>query len=78
MLNAQPATIYNGVVDGADDGVDIMAKTARQRYADIFRDVEALVDDHSTSVFSFRQLNVEKVSLPKIWGCEGSEERRVC
>lgn len=25
----------------------MMAHTARQRYADIFRDVEKLIDDHS-------------------------------
>lgn len=43
VLNAQPATPYDG---DHQDKLDKMAASARQRYADVFRDVEALVDDH--------------------------------
>lgn len=44
MLNSQPAAPYDGI---DDQEIDMMAHTARQRYADIFRDVEKLIDDHS-------------------------------
>ncbi|KAK5943431.1 IMP 5'-nucleotidase [Knufia obscura] len=43
VLNAQPAAPYDGV---SYEDLDKMARTARQRYADIFRDVEALINDH--------------------------------
>lgn len=43
VLNAQPAAPHDG---SHQEQLDRMAITARQRYADIFRDVEALIDDH--------------------------------
>lgn len=43
VLNAQPAAPHDG---NHQEQLDKMAISARQRYADIFRDVEALVDDH--------------------------------
>lgn len=43
VLSAQPAAI---VEDSEVDNLYQLASTARQRYAEIFRDVEALVDDH--------------------------------
>lgn len=47
VLNSQPAVLYDGI---DDEDMDKMAHTARQRYADIFRDVEMLIDDHSKFV----------------------------
>lgn len=43
VLSAQPAAV---VQDSEVDNLHQLASTARQRYAEIFRDVEALVDDH--------------------------------
>ncbi|KAJ9657242.1 IMP 5'-nucleotidase [Neophaeococcomyces mojaviensis] len=43
VLNSQPAAPYDGMTH---DDLDQMACTARQRYADIFRDVEGLIQDH--------------------------------
>lgn len=46
----------------------MMAHSARQRYADIFRDVEKLVDDHSKLA---AQLPIQSLSL--IRGSHSSE-----
>lgn len=46
VLNAQPAAPFDG--KNLSD-LEKTALSARQRYAEIFRDVEALVYDHSKS-----------------------------
>ena len=47
VLNSQPAVEYD---DTHAQSLDTMARSARQRYAEIFRDVEDLILDHSTAL----------------------------
>jgi IMP and pyridine-specific 5'-nucleotidase len=44
VLNTQPAVEYDGVTG---QSLDNMARSAQQRYGEIFRDVEELILDHS-------------------------------
>jgi len=44
VLNSQPAVEYD---EKHAHSLDTMARSARQRYAEIFRDVEDLILDHS-------------------------------
>ncbi len=44
VLNSQPAVEYDG---SSGQSLDVMARSAQQRYAEIFRDVEDLILDHS-------------------------------
>lgn len=46
VLNSQPAVEHD---DRNAHSLDTMARSARQRYAEIFRDVEDLILDQSTS-----------------------------
>lgn len=50
VLLSQPTAVY-------DDGCDVtqMSKDANDRYAEIMRDVEKLVQDHSKSPRGFRR-----------------------
>jgi IMP and pyridine-specific 5'-nucleotidase len=43
VLHSQPSAAYNA----NKDKVDEMANVVRRRYAEIMRDVEGLVQDHS-------------------------------
>jgi hypothetical protein len=47
VLNSQPAVEYDEV---NTQSLDTMARSARQRYAEIFRDVEDLILDQSEFV----------------------------
>lgn len=43
VLHSQPT----GVFESRDGGVAKMAETAHRRYAEIMKDVEVMIDDHS-------------------------------
>jgi len=47
VLNSQPAVEYD---ETNTQSLDTMARSARQRYAEIFRDVEDLILDQSEFV----------------------------
>lgn len=49
VLNSQPAVDYD---DAKTQSLDTMARSARQRYAEIFRDVEDLIIDESKAYIS--------------------------
>lgn len=46
VLNSEPAVAYDDI---QDQDLATMASSLHQRYADIFRDVENLILDHSMS-----------------------------
>ena len=50
VLHSQPTAAY----DGRDDLVAKMASTAHRRYAEIMRDVEELINDHSKDTLLFK------------------------
>jgi IMP and pyridine-specific 5'-nucleotidase len=48
VLNSQPTAAYE---DGDEvESVEAMAQVVHRRYAEIMRDVEGLVNDHSASL----------------------------
>ena len=51
VLHSQPTAAYD---DSHQDVLQIMADTAHRRYAEIFRDVEVLINDHSKRLASTR------------------------
>ena len=60
VLNSQPAAAYNERVDSHNATITSMARSAHQRYADIFRDVEELINDHIA-----HQANTPPGQLPR-------------
>ena len=49
VLHSQPTAAFQSQED-RDAALTAMAANARHRYAEIFRDVEKLIDDHSKPV----------------------------
>lgn len=47
MLHSQPTAVYQ---EHSEKLIEV-AHDTHQRYAEIFRDVEGLMDDHSTSTY---------------------------
>lgn len=48
VLHVQPTAIYD---DGSEVSAAKIAGTVRQRYAEIMRDVEGLIKEHSMSLY---------------------------
>lgn len=61
VLNSQPAVEYD---DTHAQSLDTMARSARQRYAEIFRDVEDLILDHSRYPLRLGNMQIDRSSQP--------------
>lgn len=59
VLNSQPTAAYE---EGDEvKSLETMAQVAHRRYAEIMRDVEGLVNDHSTSALFYLECKEPRV-----------------